>query len=196
MQNTVKIFVVHYREDDPRKCTALRMARAGLARLVSKPPRGSILLDPYAEQPISLDDRMTILSKGLTVVDASWNKLQSRKIAWLRRHTEPRRLPFLIAVNPPHYGKPYKLSSLEAVAAALYITGFDEEAIKLLSLYKWGIHFINVNKKYLELYREARNMHEILEVETQILGAILDMKLDPRKVQDIIRRLASSDETL
>ncbi len=54
-----------------------------------------------------------------------------------------RRLPLLIAVNPTHYGKPYILSTIEAVAAALYIMGFRDEAMEVLRLYKWGPEFHN-----------------------------------------------------
>jgi pre-rRNA-processing protein TSR3 len=78
-------------------------------------------------------------------------------------------LPFLIAVNPTNYGVPTKLSSVEALAAALYIAGFREEAQRLLSIFKWGTHFISLNLKFLERYSEARNSSEIVEMQKEFL---------------------------
>ena len=39
----------------------------------------------------------------------------------------------------------YKLTCLEATAAALYITGFDEQAEEMLSKFSWGHSFWEMN---------------------------------------------------
>jgi len=43
------------------------------------------------------------------------------------------------------YRLAYKLTCLEATAAALYMTGFDEQAELLLSKFSWGHSFWEIN---------------------------------------------------
>ncbi|MDX1798732.1 MAG: DUF367 domain-containing protein [Candidatus Lokiarchaeia archaeon] len=51
-----------------------------------------------------------------------------------------------MAANPTNYGKWEKLSSAEALAAALYITKFFDLANVILSKFSWGKTFKELNK--------------------------------------------------
>ncbi|PKG33234.1 DUF367 family protein [Methanoregula sp.] len=147
---------------DPRKCTVKKLERAGFLKIFQKVqqiPRNTLILDPTAEQALSPADRLV---KSLTVLDCSWEVLNIGAISsWRIR----RALPFLMAVNPVNFGKPCKLSSVEAVAGALYIMGEKERAGELLSKVNWGIRFLEVNKEPLELYASAKDSTEVVKYQ-------------------------------
>jgi pre-rRNA-processing protein TSR3 len=153
------------RECDPRKCTALKLGRLGLAKVVYNVkglPRGSLLLYPFAKEVLSPQNRSFVAERGISAIDCSWNRIE--KLPSTGRFVA-RHLPFLLAANPIHYSIPYKLSTLEAVAATLYITGFEEEARSLLSKMKWGPTFLTLNKEPLSLYSTAKNGDAIKKIE-------------------------------
>ncbi len=188
-----RIYVVELGEDDPSKCTARKMIKKGLACRRRSPPPRSLTLDPYVETPVTRLDRPIVEAHGVTVIDASWNKLSPmRYTRVVRRARVRRRLPLLIAANPPHYGLAYRLSSIEAVAATLYITGFREQAQKILSIYKWGMTFLTLNAELLEAYASAETPLDILSIEAELLSKILDRSVAPQDVPRILERLATS----
>ena len=157
-----------YRDNscDPRKCTVKKLERAGFLKIfqkLSQIPRNTLILDPTAEQALSPADRFV---KSLTVLDCSWVVLDTGAISsWRIR----RALPFLMAANPVNFGKPCKLSSIEAIAAALYIMGEQERAKEVLSKVNWGIRFLEVNREPLELYASAKDSTEVIRYQALFL---------------------------
>jgi pre-rRNA-processing protein TSR3 len=158
--------VYHARQCDPKKCTALKLKRHGLIRLVRQfrsLPRRAVVLNPLSEIAFSPADRERIENFGLVALDLSWEHAERPLLKSLRGTS--RCLPYLIAGNPVNFGKPTKLSTVEALAAALYIAGFKEEACKLLSIFKWGRTFIEINRERLENYANAKNRADVIRLQ-------------------------------
>ncbi|MCX8204695.1 MAG: DUF367 family protein [Candidatus Nezhaarchaeota archaeon] len=161
-----RLYVLRRVGCDPSKCTGLKLARKGLVELVVKAgeaPRGAIVLNPLASRILTQLDRKLAEARGVLAVDGSWEDVD--KLFSARLRGAHRRLPALIASNPINYGVLHKLSTLEALAAALFILGFPEACRKLLSLYKWGRVFIELNYELLKAYSEAKSEEEARRVE-------------------------------
>ena len=90
---------------------------------------------------------------GLVGLDCSWNL--SEEILQNNIKGENRRLPTLLAGNPTNYSIRGRLSTAEALAAALLITGFEKEAQRLLAVFTWGHTFLTLNKEPLEAYSQT-----------------------------------------
>ena len=81
-----------------------------------------IVLSPFGDRCISYEDHNVIRSRGLAVVDCSWAKLDDTPFSRVKAY-QHRLLPYLVAANPINYGKPCKLSCVEALCAGLIISG-------------------------------------------------------------------------
>jgi pre-rRNA-processing protein TSR3 len=122
-----------------------------------------IVLNPTVMEPLLPADRENIRSDGIVAIDCSWKRFDeifNKSLKGLNK-----RLPILIAGNPVNYGKKEKLSSAEALAAALYITGYKEYSKKLLSNFRWGKTFFDLNLELLEEYSRVTEVKEIEEIE-------------------------------
>ena len=168
------ISVYHAGQCDPKKCTALKLKRHGLVRLVTQIrflPKRAVVLNPFSKTAFSPADRQRIEKFGLAALDCSWKHAENVMLKRVRGTS--RCLPFLIAGNPVNFGKPTKLTTVEALVAALYIAGFREKANQLLSIFGWGHTFIELNQERLESYAKAKDSTEIIKLQARLIE---DMK--------------------
>jgi len=165
------LFVVDARQCDPKRCTAHKLRRHHLVEFVRHARRGSILLNPTSGVTLSREDSEPALRRGITALDCSWKRAQE---IFKKRSGRvlPRRIPYLVAANPVKYGTPCELSTVEALSAALYILGFEDESAQLLEKFKWGPHFADLNRDLLESYSGAESEYVVNEIERSVLGRI------------------------
>jgi pre-rRNA-processing protein TSR3 len=164
----IRLAALTLEECDPKRCTARKLIRFELAEAVRRAdrlPRGAVVLHPEGDHVLSREDRDTAEGRGLAVVDSSWRRGPVPRIP---RHPA-RALPFLLAANPVNYGKPFLLSSVEALAGALWILGHAAEAEEILSKFAWGTQFLALNHEPLAEYAGARNREEVLAAQAEFI---------------------------
>ena len=152
-QSSPRVMIYDYHQDDPSKCTSAKLQKFHLARQLNslkQIPRSAIVLNPSSNRTLSFEDRTLIEQHGLVGLDCSWNL--SENILQTNIKGESRRLPTLLAGNPTNYSIRGRLSTAEAIAAALVITGFEKEAQHILAVFNWGNTFLTLNKQPLETY--------------------------------------------
>lgn len=149
--------VLMFRQDDPKKCTAAKLVKFSLAKPVTKTTSRTIILDPFAKQTLLYHDAK--IADSITGIDCSWNLAD---VTFKKRFSGiPRKLPPLLAGNPVNYAKLGKLTTVEAIAGALFILRYDAMANELLSKFNWGHTFYELNSDLLQDYSK-------LELEEQI----------------------------
>jgi pre-rRNA-processing protein TSR3 len=159
----VNVFVIDYGQDDPAKCTAKKMAHMELATEVTRKFHASnttLVLNPFAG---TLLTPLDVGAKSILAIDCSWN--QAQEVFFRKIGGKHRRLPALLAANPTNYARLGILSSLEAVAATMFILGEKDQGMSFLNLYKWGPTFETLNHDPLEEYSGARSETEVEEIE-------------------------------
>lgn len=179
---TIGVHVYHTAQDDPRKNTALRLQKAGKAHLfddIRKAPRHSVLLNPFAKKALSREDLDDMRRHGLLALDCSWKQAEEA-FPILLGATRSRALPFLVAANPINYGKPFLLSTAEAIGAALAIVGEMRQARDVLSAVPFGDLFLTLNKNPLEDYAKCETSAEVVAAQMLYLDDETEAEATPK----------------
>jgi pre-rRNA-processing protein TSR3 len=158
------IYMLH--QDDPFKCTAAKLVKFRLAMPVKFISRTTIVLDPFSEHTVLRRDQT--VADSVCAIDCSWERAD--EVLKHRRLTArgiARRLPSMLAANPTNYAKLGKLSSVEALAGALYILNEKELAAKMMDKFKWGHTFLQLNANLLEDYAAAETEEQVIELEEE-----------------------------
>ena len=147
-------------QDDPKKCTAAKMVKFGLAQSIKKIGSKGMVLDPFSEKTLIPKDKQLINS--IVGIDCSWNLADqsfSKKFNGIKR-----KLPPLLAGNHVNYSKLNKLTTVEALSASLFILGFKEQSLELLDKFKWGHTFYDLNQNLLDDYSKLENEEQVEHV--------------------------------
>ena len=164
-QKDVRLYLYYAHQCDPKKCSGIKLAKFDLVRLyenIGETPKGAILMDPSAEQALSRADNT---KKGIIVLDCSWEHAEETFPRLEKFDLQRRALPYLLAANPVNFGRPFRLNSAEAFAAALFITGHEDQARKVLSKFNWGHSFFELNEEPLADYAAAKNSTEVVKAQ-------------------------------
>lgn len=165
---------------DPKKCSGRKLLRHNLIKNLKLGQRfQGLVLSPVGTQCVSPNDRDIIKKSGLAVIDCSWAKIDETPFGRMKS-PHPRLLPFLVAANPINYGKPYQLSCVEALAAAMFITGHKKEAQFYLSKFSWGHSFLELNSEVLELYTACTDSKSVIEAQEKFLESASNEKKDDK----------------
>lgn len=161
---SVDLHVRYEGDDDPDKCTARKLARFDLATLHRSDratPYG-VVLNPHAEQALSPADA----TETLVALDCSWESAGEKRFSLRGDH---RALPYLVAANPVNFGRPLQLTTVEALAAALCLFGERDHAESILSKFRWGETFLELNDEPLRRYADCADSTEVVAVQQEYL---------------------------
>jgi pre-rRNA-processing protein TSR3 len=175
----VELHVRYEGDDDPQKCTARKLARFDLVTLHRSDrstPYG-IVLNPHAERALSpadgdagasadRDSGDDADSAPLVALDCSWESAREAQFSLAGEH---RALPYLVAANPVNFGRPMRLTTVEALAAALTILGDREHAERILAKFTWGKTFLELNAEPLRRYADCEDSTEVVAIQEQYL---------------------------
>jgi pre-rRNA-processing protein TSR3 len=163
-----QIFVYMMGQDDPRKCTASLLARKRLAipvRRLSAIRGDPIVLNPASPRFLLRSDVTKAVRSGIMAIDCSWEKAEG--VFMTQFPGTNRKLPALLAANPVNYARIGRLSTAEALSAALHIIGFKSQAREVLSPFGWCETFFDLNKELLQRYARVSSEEGIVKVELE-----------------------------
>tara|TARA_Y100000590_G_scaffold251954_1_gene282930 strand:- start:9795 stop:10292 length:498 start_codon:yes stop_codon:yes gene_type:complete len=156
----MKINLLMFYQDDPKKCTAAKLLKFGLAKKITRSQTKTILLHPFAQKTLLSNEKD--LFNSITGIDCSWSLAE--QVFQKNFSGQSRKLPPLLAGNPVNYSKINKLTTVEAIAGAAFILGDELLSEKILEKFNWGHTFLELNKNLLHDYQKAESEEKILEI--------------------------------
>lgn len=166
----VPLHIIHLDQDDPKKCTARKMEKFESAIVhnnVSKSPKRGFLLNPKSDEILGPDDKRIInLGASIVALDCSWKQIDS-SLDYIEKKTKlvSKSLPLVLAANEVSWGKPGRLSTVEAFAISLWILGKEKQARDILKPFRFGDQFLELNKEPLEAYANAQSNDELEKLQ-------------------------------
>jgi len=156
----MKINLLMFYQDDPKKCTAAKLIKFGLAKKITKPQSKTVLLHPYSKKTLLNHEKSLFTS--ITGVDCSW--ALAEQVFQKDFVGVSRKLPPLLAGNPVNYSKINKLTTVEALAGAAFILGDESLSKNLLEKFNWGHTFFELNENLLHDYQKATSDEQVIEI--------------------------------
>lgn len=159
------LLIYHANQCNPQKCSGKKLARFDLVRLTHhiNQLQPYIVLSPFSEKALSPKNKK---ARGLAALDCSWAHAEE---VFARFRLQKKTLPFLMTTNPVNWGKPFKLSTVEALAAGLVILGERSQAELILSKFNWGHVFLELNREPLAEYAAAKDSAEVVRIQNEYI---------------------------
>ena len=164
-RSRLPLSILYVGDDDPDKCTARRLSKFDLADLLppTHVPHDGLLLDPTCGYTVAPDlprpDR-------IVAVDCSWESVDANRVSG---NLTSRALPYLLAGNPINFGRPFALTTVEALAATVYILGDAAHAAALLAPFSWGHTFLELNEEPRERYAAAADAAAVIAIQQEYM---------------------------
>ncbi|MCI4355228.1 MAG: DUF367 domain-containing protein, partial [Thermoplasmata archaeon] len=89
---------------------------------------------------------------------------------WLRKVRTRRRLPWLIAANPQHFGRLGELNTAEAFTASLVLLGEEPRARRMIEAFPGGATFLEINAERFRAYAAAPTSEALRAAEVALFG--------------------------
>ena len=153
----MKVNVLMFNQDDPKKCTAAKLLRFGLAKRIKKTSESTLVLHPFSKKILLSKDKTMI--RSITGIDCSWNLADG--IFENSFGGVSRKLPPLLAGNPVNYSKLNKLTTVEAISSAAFLLGYESLSYQLMEKFNWGHTFFELNENLLKDYLGASSEEEV-----------------------------------
>ena len=156
----MKINLLMFYQDDPKKCTAAKLIKFGMAKKITKSQSKTVLLHPYSEKTLLNNEKSLFTS--ITGIDCSWTLAE--QVFQKNFIGISRKLPPLLAGNPVNYSKINKLTTVEAIAGAAFILGSESLSRNLLEKFNWGHTFLELNENLLHDYQKATSEDQVIKI--------------------------------